>query len=311
MLDQKIKGLRSANYRVVNGHITKPLMGLLTCRVCGHAITGESHRKSSGRIYIYYHCANQTCPERRINCPQAELFSQLKKAFEPFSRFTPAATKSFVETLQTRMQDLELYTQKTTGELAEKRMKIKENILKLEQLRMDGLLTPKEFQELLTVKSAALDEVKIEIDAHNEADHRTFKEGLRIIELFVKVHNFMRLEGNELEKVRLAKMVLSNPTLANRTIEFSYQKPFDVLLQLTSEKIWWTRGELNPRPKVFPLAIYMLSLCFGKSGWRPQTNYSQTPLSFVSHQHAQRPSLSYPAKWRLSRQHRRSSSRRC
>lgn len=247
---QKIKGLRSANYRVVNGHITKPLMGLLTCRVCGHAITGESHRKSSGRIYIYYHCANQTCPERRINCSQAELFSQLEKAFEPFSRFTPAATKSFVETLQTRMQDLELYTQKTTGELAEKRMKIKENILKLEQLRMDGVLTTEEYQELLAVKSAALDEVKIEIDAHNEADHRTFKEGLRIIELFVKVHNFMRLEGNELEKVRLAKMVLSNPTLTNRTIQFSYQKPFDVLLQLTSEKNWWRRRELNPGPQV-------------------------------------------------------------
>lgn len=238
---QKIKGLRAANYHEVNGHIAKPLMGLMTCRVCGHVVTGESHRKASGKIYIYYHCANQTCPERKVNCTQAELFKQISAAFEPFSRFTPAATRSFIDTLQTRMQDLELYTQKATGELAEKRMKIKENILKLEQLHQDGLLTAEEHQELLAVKSAALDEVKIEIDAHNEADHKTFKEGLRIIELFVKVYNFMNLEGNELEKVRLAKLVLSNQTLANRTIEYSYQKPFDVLLQLTSEKIWWPR----------------------------------------------------------------------
>jgi site-specific DNA recombinase len=248
---QKIKGLRSANHREVNGHIAKPLMGLLTCRVCGHAVTGESHRKASGKIYIYYHCAYQACPERKVNSTQEELFKQLNAAFDPFSRFTPAATKSFIETLQTRMQDLELYTQKATGELAEKRMKLKENILKLEQLHKDGLLNAEEHRELMAIKSASLDDVKIEIDAHNEADHKTFKEGLRIIELFVKVYYFMSLEGNELEKVRLARLVLSNPTLANRTIEYSYQIPFNVLLELTSEKIWWRRRGLNPSPKIF------------------------------------------------------------
>ena len=247
---QKIRGIRSINHREMRtGNIPKPLMGLMTCGVCGHAVTGESHRKSSGKLYIYYHCANQACPERRINTPQEVLFQQITSAFEPFSRFTPKATSSFITALQDRMKDLELYTQKMTGELAEKRMKIKENILKLEQLHKEGVLNDGEFKELVELKSGALDEVKIEIDAHNEADHKTFKEGLRIIELFVKVYNFMSFEGNELEKVRLAKMVLSNPTLANRTIEFSYQKPFDVLLQLTSEKIWWTRRELNSRPK--------------------------------------------------------------
>ena len=248
---QKIRGIRSANHREMRtGSIPKPLMGLMTCGVCGHAVTGETHKKASGKLYIYYHCANQTCPERRINTTQEALFQQITAAFEPFSRFTPKATNSFITALQDRMKDLELYTQKMTGDLAQRRMQIKENILKLEQLHKDGVLNAEEFKELMTLKSAALDEVKIEIDAHNEADHKTFKEGLRIIELFVRVYNFMTFEGNELEKIRLAKLVLSNPTLANRTIQFSYQKPFDVLLELTSNKIWWRRRELNPRPQV-------------------------------------------------------------
>jgi hypothetical protein len=52
----------------------------------------------------------------------------------------------------------------------------------------------------------------------------------------------MQLEGKELEKVRLAKMVLSNPTLKDGSFQFSYQKPFDVLIDLTGSPEWWPRA---------------------------------------------------------------------
>ena len=57
------------------------------------------------------------------------------------------------------------------------------------------------------VKHLALERVKVEIDAHNEADSRTFHEGLSIIELFKRLHNYIKLGQNELEKVQLAKVV--------------------------------------------------------------------------------------------------------
>lgn len=56
----------------------------------------------------------------------------------------------------------------------------------------------------------------------------------------------MDLDGNELDKARLVKIVLSNPILKHRTIEFSYEKPFDVLLENVREKNWWRRREFNP-----------------------------------------------------------------
>jgi len=143
------------------------------------------------------------------------------------------------------LQDLDLYTQKMAGELAEKRMGIKESVQKLEKLHAQGILTDAEFEEVVEIKKSALEEVKIELDAYNEADHKTFKEGLRVIELFVKVYNFMKLSNNELDKARLVKIVLSNPTLKNRTIEYTYEKPFDVLLEMTSEKNWWCRIKLT------------------------------------------------------------------
>ena len=246
---QRIRGIRSANYRVMTGAIAKPLMNLLKCGECGHMVTGEVHTKASGKRYIYYHCAHPGCAQRRINTPQDDLFRQIGRAFEPFERFTPKATRMFIETLEGRLQDLDLYTQQATGELAQKRMEIKEKIAKLEQLHRDGVLTDSEHREVLAVKQAALDQVKVEIDAHNEADHKTFREGFRVIELLVKLSHFMKLDGNELEKARLAKLVLSNPILRDRTLRYSYEKPFDVLLDLTSNPIWWRRWESNPRPK--------------------------------------------------------------
>ncbi len=59
----------------------------------------------------------------------------------------------------------------------------------------------------------------------------------------------MQSPENELDKARIAKLVLSNPILKDRTIEFHYEKPFDVLVKLASNENWWRRGELNPRPQ--------------------------------------------------------------
>jgi hypothetical protein len=214
-------------------------MGLMTCGVCSHQITGESKVKASGKVYIYYRCANQSCEEKRKVISQEKLLEQIVAAFEPFAKFTPKATRLFIDSLHQRMSELDLYTQKKTGELAEKRLQIKDSIKKLDQLRVDGILSDSEHKEFIAVKEAALMETKIEIDAHNEADHKTFNEGLRVIELFISIWNFMQKPGKELEKARLAKWVLSNPTLSNRTLQFHYQKPFDVLLQLAGQHIWW------------------------------------------------------------------------
>ncbi len=243
---QRIRGIRSANHQKVRFGLTpKPLMGLLKCGVCDHAVTGEAKSKTSGRIFIYYHCANMKCPERRKNTAQEKLLAQIEDAFEPFASFTAAATKSFIEALRDRLTDLDLYTQKKTGELANKRLEIKESIGKLEALHQQGALSKNEYAEVLRIREATLAEVKVQIDARNEADYQTFKKGLRVIELLTSIRDYMKKPGNELEKMRMAKLLLSNPKLTSGTLEYSYEKPFDVLIDLTAKKNWWRRWESN------------------------------------------------------------------
>ena len=225
-------------------------MGFMTCGICNHAVTGESVVKASGKIYIYYRCANHSCEQYKLRIEQRDLFSQLKQAFLPFNKWTPKAAQAFIENMHNKLQDLDLYTQKKSGEIAGQKMELKKRIEQLDQYRLQGILSQSEYDAAVSVPLKLLEEKSIEIAAHEAADIKTFQEGYRIIQLFQKAFDFMQMDGNELEKIQLARAVLSNCTLTNRTMGYSYKKPLDVLFPLTERPVWWRRGELNPRPQV-------------------------------------------------------------
>ncbi|MBF0443526.1 MAG: recombinase zinc beta ribbon domain-containing protein, partial [Oligoflexales bacterium] len=69
----------------------------MKCGECGHAITGESVLKHSGKTYVYYRCANPKCMEHKKRVVQDDLFKQLVLAFEPLNRWTPKATEQFIQ----------------------------------------------------------------------------------------------------------------------------------------------------------------------------------------------------------------------
>ena len=248
---QKIRGLRKANHQRLNSQtIPKPFMGWMKCGVCGHQVTGETKRKPSGKIYIYYHCANTRCEERRRNISEEQIDAALMQAFIPFSKFTAKATEAFLNSMEDRLTDLDVYTQVKTAEICKERAELKKEILELDRLYQKGKVSESIYCRIIAEKDALLGEKDIEITAHQAADIKTFEEGRRVIELFHSLYNFMHLSGNRLEKVRLAKSVLSNPILKDGSIQYTYQKPFDVLLDLTNLPAWWRWGESNPRPQV-------------------------------------------------------------
>jgi hypothetical protein len=246
---QKIRGIRASQgfSGSIGPTIEKPLMGLITCGRCGHAVTGEVKRQKR-LMYIYYHCANHACIERRKNIRQEVLMADITRAFEPFQKFTPRATEAFLKTMQDRLGDLDLYTQQEAGKLAEKRLEIRKKLGEADRLHAKGLLSKNEYEEVLKLRQLALAQVDSEIDSYMSADRKTFEMGRRVIETFHKAYSFMALEGNDLKKIEQAKHVLSNLQLDGITLQYDYQKPFDVLIEMVEVPVWWRWRELNPRP---------------------------------------------------------------
>jgi hypothetical protein len=163
----------------------------------------------------------------------------VKEAFDPFKKWTPKATKFFLDTIHESLSNLELYTQKMSGELAEARIELKKRVELLAELKSEGKISQTEYDAAVAVPMKLLEDNLVEIQAYQGADLATFQRGCNIIQLFTKAHDYINLDGNEQEKAKLIKAVLSNPKLKDRTIGYEYEKPLDVLLTLTTVPVWW------------------------------------------------------------------------
>ena len=240
-LSPKIKGIRAEKHRVsTSDEVAKPLMNLLKCGECDHWVTGEVHKKTAGKTYIYYHCANQNCSERRINVRQEEILSQLTRSFEPFARLTPKATGAFIKSIEGKFKDLNLYAGEKLQELSQKKLSIEERCGEVLKMVTEGRLSQNEFDEIMKQKQKLIGETEVEIQNHLKVNQDTLFAGLKIIELLKKAHEFVNLDGNELDKARLFKEVLSNVNLKSRSVGFNYRKPFDDLIELTDHRNWWS-----------------------------------------------------------------------
>jgi len=247
---QRIRGIRAMGQsKTDKSQVKKPLMNLLRCACCNSKITGEVKRKPSGRQYIYYHCSNVKCEQRRKNIRQEIIMEQLTEAFRPFSAFSEEGTRKLVNELKSNAMDMSNHCQDKLNELVEKKKRIAEKLEKLEKLRDEEVLEESEYQTLTSSNKSLLDKCKVEIRDFMDSNDSVFSNGLKVIELLKKSYDFMLLSDDSLAKARMAKIVLSNPTMKNGTIGFSYENPFDNLIKnLTTEK-WWRWWESNPRPK--------------------------------------------------------------
>ncbi len=79
------------------------------------------------------------------------------------------------------------------------------------------------------------------------------------------MRNYMKNPGNELDKARLTKLVLSNPTLKDGTIDYDYGKLFDVLINLTSQNSMVEVAGVEPAsaraPQKGPTFLVLVQFC--------------------------------------------------
>lgn len=111
-------------------------------------------------------------------------------AFKPFEKYTPAATKAFIETLKHRIEDLGTYTSDKVLEYRKNIEELRGKILELRELFEAGRISAEEYSELLGKRKEALAILEADSLAHSRADDTTFEQGLGIIELLPLMNNF-------------------------------------------------------------------------------------------------------------------------
>ncbi len=198
--------------------------GLVSCGHCGCTMTVE---RKKGR-YTYYHCTGQKgkCPEKWV--PEAELERQLREALVKL-HLGPEAMEAIKTALKTNHVEFKRERDSALAALHGECARIQARMSRLYEDRLDGILPVEEYKRLSSAEQEKLNECRVKIAAHDQADRSYFEEGLRILELADRATElFDRVEGPE--KGRFLDIVLSNPVWKDGKLATEYRQPFDSIV---------------------------------------------------------------------------------
>ncbi len=210
-----------------------PFNSLLVCGHCGCKVLGELKKNR----YHYYHCSFSKGRHAGKSYFREEKLAQLLE--EPIKRISiDQPTAEWLK--EALMED-----SKPAIELREKRMNAlktqlgvtNNRISRLYDAKFDGTLTEEAFVAKEREYQSQLIEMKAQI-AGMETTNPTFEvDASRTLELCNRLYS-LYVAGNYEEKVKLLKLVASNYTLNDVSIEPIYRKPFGFIAEGLSCHNW-------------------------------------------------------------------------
>jgi site-specific DNA recombinase len=236
-------------------------LNFAVCGSCGYCITGERHTKKSGRQYHYYRCTHknkkQHCDDRSFM--KDDLFAAEVKRNTELASIPDEWTEKFLARIETWETDFSHEKEAKILALKSELAATKSKIDRINNAFAEGAFEVEEFRELknpLIPLKAGLEQQIVAL----ERSRSNRLEPLRNFILRANTALKWIQEDNWLEMKSFLQNVGSNRLLRAQTLTVEFIKPAQLLAETNiavrstsdvSEQIskWWTRGELNPRPK--------------------------------------------------------------
>jgi len=209
--------------------------GLLTCGMCGCAITSEIKKER----YIYYHCTsykgkcgNKPIREEKLIQKLGELVSkiQIDNKILDWVR----------EALKFSHQDEKEYHNHQGKLLREQYDKLQRRIDKIYIDKLDEIVTDEFYQKMTNQWKGEQEKILEQIEKHRKANVNYFEQGIKILELSQKLYPTYLKRNNE-GKREILNILLSNCTLNAGNLCPTYRRPFDLLAKGPSRSDWLPR----------------------------------------------------------------------
>lgn len=210
--------------------------GLIKCAGCGCAITAETKTKHYRRTnrdasYTYYRCTRRRGPCSQPGVTEAELENMIK-GYVSQIEIDREAWDLGVELLKAKHSKEMEIDMEVRKQLERGKDKVDLELERLLGMRLDEEITAEEYAE---AKRRLVDR-QIELKEKTEDREDTSANWLELAENFFETAFQAReiLEGDNPEQKReLVRSVGWNLILRDKDLEFSFKKPFDILLQPT------------------------------------------------------------------------------
>ncbi len=224
--------------------------GLLTCGRCGCAITAEIKK----RRYVYYRCTGfkGKCGEKALREETLqELLAESVKAIH--------IPREIIQDIQQTLQH-QRTTNRQHQEHMLKHLHSQYNKLQtyIDQAYVDKL-EGKISEAFWSTKTQEWENQQVtlqqEIATYEKGTGQKVKEAESILELANRAYVLYQTQSPH-EQRRLLNVILSNSTLKDGTLQFSYKKPFDVLAERVKNEEWLGEKDSNPHNQNQNLTSY-------------------------------------------------------
>lgn len=216
------------------------LAGFLTCADCGCAVSYDPKTKKNGKVYPYYRCANGKKQHDGLTyVKEADIFEGFERAVEAL-RFEPDWFSLVEEELNRQHRAYKEERRRQMKHFKEGLNKLQEREDALYDDRTSGLLDDEGYRRQL--KRVRDDRTRLTEGlerATEEDEDRYLVNARRTLELARQAKTRWDAASPK-EKRRLLEMLVSNPQLRGRSVEFSLRRPFQILSEMAESGDWRT-----------------------------------------------------------------------
>ncbi len=224
--------------------------GLIKCAECGCSITATTkikHYRKTKRdaSYTYYHCTRKRgmCSQKPIQ--ENELDRVLTNYISQIA-VDKEVWELGIELLKAKHFDEFNKAIQIKKNFEKEQEQVDRNLERMLKLRLDEEITSEEY----ALQKKILIDKKLELKERTDDREQTTSSWLELAEKFFETAVYARdiMESEDVERKRnLIQTVGSNLVLRDKNVEFSFRKPFDVLLvpSMRTDVQGWR--ESNPR----------------------------------------------------------------
>lgn len=197
--------------------------GMMKCAECGCAITSEIKKNK----WIYYHCTGnspQPCSQKKQYIKQEEIDLQIDEAIK--SVVIDDRLADYINSLlEESYKDMQINTKEKYDYLQAEIKRLNTRKDKYLEMHVDGDISKDVWIKKTQEVDTQLQLFDSQLKAMQLSNAQFIDEGKNIIECSKQAYNLYKQQTAE-EKRRLLNVMFDSITVENRTIKYTYKKPF-------------------------------------------------------------------------------------
>jgi site-specific DNA recombinase len=209
-----------------------PFNGLLTCGLCGCAITAEIKKGQ----YVYYHCTGHKgkCGNDYIRQERlSELLGEIPSRIE----IDPALAEKVAVALRESHLDKKKFQEEGLNRLHSQYAALQTKIAKAYDDKLEGRITDDFWKSRHEAWQKEMEIIRCNMARYERANDSYIKRGIEILELAKQAQN-RYLRENDRGRRQMLNDLLSNCSYKHGTLYPTYNKPFDLLVNGSKKENW-------------------------------------------------------------------------